>query len=341
MNKFKLSLLGSMIGLSLNHAAFALDPPTSISTNGTNEMVFIENETDKEYFISAETLTPRFTGANVWTKYGRINQTSLGYMQVDSGSFNSAANVDAWMESPNVSYPFIGIRCQDDDTGCPSTSYGPAALVDQSGAYKMTPPNPTRNRRISFNKGMYDYIRDMPINLQTSFIVNFCETRLDYDPNKGERCKDMSTGTWSRSQTHMTKTAHLKLFDNHAFSEIWVATDGTPSLTSNNDACEYIVLGTSGSALNQRRNQGVACKMVKYHLDGQPSAFNPRTFLYMVIDNAALNNMSINAQDIKINAGGSTSWANWSAATGSGNRMDAQMVSGDGYVRVLFTKEFF
>ena len=335
MNKFKLSLLGSMIGLSLNHAAFALDPPTSIISNGTNEFIFIENEADREYFINSDDRNPRFTGANVWTRYGRDNQRSLGYMQIDSGSFgNSRYNVDIWMESPEIQYPFIGIRCQITTGTCPETSYVTSSYVDQNGIYKISPTS-TSTRYASFNTGMYEYLKTMSVGTQMTYIVNNCQTREDYDPSKGERCKDMSTGTWRRGQTINTKTGHLKLFDNKAFSEIWVATDGTPSLTNVNDACENIVIGTGTT------NQGVACKMVRYSFEGLPSAFNNDTHLYMVIDTAALNGMSIAAADIKINAGGSNTWANWSASSNNNNRMSNQIVTGDGYIQVLFTNSFF
>jgi Mat/Ecp fimbriae adhesin len=331
MNKFKLSLLGSMIGLSLNHAAFALDPPTRITSNGTNEFVFIENEVDGEYFISSDDLNPRFTGANVWAKYGRVNHRSLGYMQVDSGSFSSNYNVDVWIESPDIQFPFIGIRCQITTTGCPSTSYAPAEYVDKHGAYKMS-PTPTRNKRISFNTGMYEYLEKMSVGTQMTYIVNNCETREDYDPSKGQRCKDMSTGTWSRGQTINTKTGHLKLFDNRAFSEIWVATDGTPSLTNVNDECEYIVIGSGD------RNEGIACNMVRYNMEGLVTAFNTSTRLYMVIDTAALNNMTLGNNDIKMEAGSGT-WVNYTDS--ASNRMSSMITSGNGYVRVLFTNRFF
>lgn len=331
MNNFKILLLGAMTTLSFTHAAFALTPPTSIYTNGTNAFVFIENEVDGEYFIAADKLNPRFSGANIWAKYGRVNHRSLGYMQVDSGSFSSNYNVDVWIESPDISYPFIGIRCQITNSGCPSTSYSPAEYVDQYGAYKMK-PTPTRNKRISFNTGMYEYLEKMSVGTQVTYIVNNCQTTEDYDPRKGQRCKDMNTGTWSRGQTINTKTGHLKLVDNRAFSEIWVATDGTPSLTSNNDACEYVVIGSGD------RNEGIACKMVRYNMEGLTTAFNTSTHLYMVIDTDALNKMSLNAADIKMEAGSGT-WVTYTDS--SSNRMSNMISSGDGYIRVLFTNRFF
>lgn len=334
MNKFKLSLLGAIIGLSLNNALFALTPPTTFRDTYTNEFVFIENDIDGEYFISAEDLDPRFTGANVWTKHGREKQTSLGYMIIGRSSFASRNNVDVWMESPDVPFPFIGIRCQTSTSTCPSTSYVSSPYVDRNGVYKILPTS-TRTKYMSFNEGMYTFLKNAAVDSTLSFIVNNCETTLDYDPSRGQYCRDMSTGTWLKSQFNSQKLGHLTLYDNKAFSEIWVATDGTPSLTSNNEACEYIVIGTG------TRNEGVACKMVSYNLNGQPSAFNNSTYLYMEIEKAALNNMTIANADIKINAGGSATWANWVESTSTNNRMSNQLVSGNGYIRVLFTKSFF
>ena len=51
----------------------------SSSGSGSNSYMFIDNDVDDEYFITTSSLDPRFTGANVWTKYP-TNQRSLGYI---------------------------------------------------------------------------------------------------------------------------------------------------------------------------------------------------------------------------------------------------------------------
>ena len=42
---------------------------TASAATYTNDIVFIENNIDNEYFITPQKTDPRFSGANVFTKY--------------------------------------------------------------------------------------------------------------------------------------------------------------------------------------------------------------------------------------------------------------------------------
>ena len=344
MNKFKISILGTMMAFSLNHVTHALTAPTNFTSTGSNLFIFFENNVDNEYFIASDVLNPRFSGANTWTKYGSNNQDSLGYMGRDTG-VTSGYNVDLWLEGSGMLTPFQGLRCRiRRDNECPSTGFVAPAFVDQYGAYKMVAGSTeyTGNAvRGSFSPQAYEYLKNLPIGATDIYNMHYCYTREDYNPAAGQKCQDAATGTWRKLQITTTKAAHIKFKDNKAFSEIWVATDGTPSLTSNNDACEYIVIANSNNATTQELNEGIACKMVAYELDGPPSAFNTSTRLYMVIDTTALNNMTIADTAIMINGGASSTWARWNGTGRAENRMSNLMATGNNDIRVLFTKRFF
>jgi len=341
MINYRTLFLGALSAFSIHHAAHALNPPTSFTGGGTNSFIFFENNIDQEYLISAEHLNPRFTGANVWTRYGRDQQDSLGYMGTDT-TLRSRNNVDMWLENSGMLTPFQGIRCRTRNNGaCPSTGFLPAEFIDQFGAYKIRSGSGDSDggyARASFGPGGYEYLRDMPVNARDAFIMHYCETTEEYNPSAGGRCKDATTGRWRKMQLNITKDAHIRFIDNFAFSEIWVATDGTPSLAQNTETCRELVISRGGNAAQR---EGIACKMLQYELTGPASAFNNSTHLHMVVDRAALNNMAIASYDIRINGGGSDDWVRYDADTSNDNRMNRMLRTGNNYVEVLFTKSFF
>lgn len=64
-------------------------------------------------------------------------------------------------------------------------------------------------------------------------------------------CKDQSTGSWNYVNYTLTKRGHLSLVSTNAFQELWVASDGTPSITKDSGYCELGVVGGT---------DGVICK---------------------------------------------------------------------------------
>lgn len=94
----KYSLLCSTILITLD--SFAALTPSPVKA-GNQDFVFIENNIDKEYFIAPYKINPRFSGSNVWTRYGKYKggtQDSLGYMGTDR-ALTRGNNVDIWMEN--------------------------------------------------------------------------------------------------------------------------------------------------------------------------------------------------------------------------------------------------
>ena len=91
----------------------------SSSGSGSNTYMFIDNAVDHEYFITTSALSPRFTGANVWTKY-KTNQRSLGYMGNSGWSYLSRY-YDLWIDNSPINQPFVGLRCMSTGANCPAS----------------------------------------------------------------------------------------------------------------------------------------------------------------------------------------------------------------------------
>lgn len=338
-NKFKLSLLSTIFAFSINTAYALTQPNNSAAVNNT--FVFFENQIDQEYYIGPGALDPRFTGANRWIRFGTLNQTSLGYMG-STGTWTSNWNADMWFDTPLNAPPFLGIRCMSSNNNCPSSGYLAAEYIDNFGAYKARYVGGGEAggsyRRATFNTGMYEYMRDQPVGSISNFIFNTCQTREEYNPAAGGRCQDATTGNWTRRPFNVTKLGHVRFVDTRAFSEIWVASDGTPSLAENSEFCREINLNTGNQ--NSTVNRGIACRMLEYRTEGAVSSYPNAIRFSMVVDNTTLGYTPA-ATHLKINAGVNpnlaANWRNYSTA----GQLNTLFVDGDGYVSVLFTNEFF
>ena len=180
----------------------------------------------------------------------------------------------------------------------------------------------------------YEYLKNAPVGAFNSFDLHACETTENYNPVIGQRCKDATTGRWRKFLLNITKNAHIRFVDTRAFSEIWVATDGTPTLTANSEFCTNATVPTGGTA-NQR--VGISCRMLQYNIAGPITAFTNSMHFYLNVDNAALGGVSLNGYDIRLN-GGTGTWYQYSSTTTDINSM---FVAGDGWVNVFFSNEFF
>ncbi|WOE32312.1 MULTISPECIES: hypothetical protein [unclassified Acinetobacter] len=330
------------IGLcALQQTIYALTPPSGYTLTGKNNFVFIENNIDKEYLIASEDLDPRFTGNNVWTKYGKNKQDSLGYMGRNT-RLRANNNIDIWLENSAMLYPFQGLRCRIRNANeCPSTGFIPPAFTDQYGAYKMRSGDTEftgHAARGSFSSQAYEFLKNQAVGSFNSYDMHYCETTEDYDPAAGGRCKDATTGRWRKTQLNITKTGNISFVDTRAFSEIWISTDGTPTLAADSQLCEHIVISSGGDEKSGQR-EGISCKMLQYNIDAAITNLYPGIRFYMVVDTAALGNINLNEYDIRLD-GGNGAWKRFSEK-GSDNSMRGMFTTGQGYVRVLFTKAFF
>lgn len=315
----------------------ALTPLPAINM-GDQKYLFIDNQLDHEYFLSSVNLDPRFTGANVWAKIGQINQTSLGYMGAGALYMPANSYVDYWLENSPLKNPYQGSRCWAISALCPSTGYISAEHMDENGSYKsaiITGEDGGVYMRASFTQNAYEYFARQTVGNTDEFALNVCFTKQEYDPKKGERCKDLpqtADSAWYVLQMKAKKIGHLTLEDTKAYSEIWVASDGTPSLAEDAEFCRYGVV--TGGLPDQ--NEGIICKMAKYNYKGDMSQLGPGLRFFMVLDTDALGFTPL-PRDMTIQAGKEA----WLPYNYEGNIFSNMFVQGSGDVEVLFSKAFF
>lgn len=325
INTFNKALFFGGLYLVLSNPAFGLNPGTVIKR--TNSFTFINNEIDNEYFIAPSLLDPRFSGANVWTKLNS-NQVSLGYIG-DVTWAHSNAYKDMWLENSPVSTPFNGIRCTK-ATDCPSSGYIQPEYTDRNGFYRAPAKIGIGGGGYGFasiTATMYEFLKNLSVGQSQTFSMNYCSTTEFYDPASGGRCTDAKYGAWYRSDITSTKNAQIDLHDLKAFSEIWIASDGKPSLTSNSEYCEYVA--------NSNGGQDIACKMIEYKVEGLAN-IHSTLYLKLEIDQNKLG-FSPSASYVKMKGDAGNTWYNY----GTERSFKTLVTNGEGYLSVLFTQNFF
>lgn len=190
----------------------------------------------------AGALDPRITGANRWTGLkstgaGGYVQQSLGY--IDNG-YNTGlyANwkFDMWLDNPPVSNPLQGLRCISWYNGRNlNTSLILPQPTDTKGFYGVTVPSDDQKwMHGMMSDSFYHYLQQVPVGGCFTTTINSCMTSVSYDANTGVRCKDQASGYWyTRNVTH-TKGALLKLINTNALAEVFINSDGWPTLGEGN-----------------------------------------------------------------------------------------------------------
>lgn len=308
---------------------------TTYSAAPSRNFVFIENNSDDNFFITpGSILDPRISGSNRWTglKYngsGTIYQQSLGY--IDNG-FNTVATagwmVDMWLENTSISYPLTGLRCINWYAGCDmATSLLNPQTTDNKGFYGVTVTTGGAKWMHGMMSDMfYQYIQQMPLGSSLTMQLNTCITAVVYDAVNGERCIDQVSGTWTtRDLTHV-KAAHLKLINSHALTEVFINTDGIPTIGEGNSDCKMQTIG---------RLNGISCKMVDYSLQHNGLS-NTSIHIFPAITNTALAS-AVNNADMQFSLNGN----NWSVVNGSSSYYTFDNLKGSNVIYIFFSSNFF
>lgn len=321
-----------LAGWLLAAPAMALTP--SNSGSGSNSYMFIDNDVDDEYFITTSSLDPRFTGANVWTKYP-TNQRSLGYITYIGWAYANRY-FDLWIENSPINQPFLGIRCMSTGANCPASGYISPDVIDKDGYYHAMSGNTVANGYYgtgALSQSAYEYFRDRPVGTIDSLQLNLCymNSNTDYDFASGVRCKDLpSGGTWRYYTFNLEKVSHLKLNSTGAMAEVWIASDGTPSVNLGSELCQ---MGEAGSGSS--RASGIICKMVSYNLQ-ETKVLTSSLDIRMLIDTAMLG-FSPSASEVRFSGDGAT-WYNYSSTTVDYNQV---FTPSGNYVYVFLSNAFF
>lgn len=311
--------------MTLSQNVWALTQVTQAAVN--NNILFIDNQIDNEYFITPSKLDPRISGANVWVKFG-TSQISLAYMGLSNWAANLNYFRDMWIEDSPMIEPFRGIRCTTNSTLCPSTGYIDADLTDKDGIYHAKATGSGIGGgyygSVTLSDSAFEHFRMMSVGGSETYNLNFCYTTVDYDYASGERCKDQATGSWRAAPYTINKIGHLSLESTNALQELWIASDGTPSISQDNGYCELGVVSNV---------DGVICKMIAYDLD-QTSNLTSSLRITMYA-NSTLLGFTPAAATLKYSGDGST-WTNYNAAAIYYNIFS----TGGEYVYVFFSKTF-
>lgn len=318
------------LGLLVSSSSFSALKP-SIRAPVSNNFLFIENMIDREYFITPESLDPRFSGSNIWTKFAS-RQTSLGYMGYVGWTANNR-NVDMWLDNALIHSPFQGLRCVQgggSSAQCPAQGFFAPQYMDQYGFYKVTARSGIYNGGYgfaSFSPNAYEFMRSARVGSTTTLGLNYCSTEDNYNPARGERCSTHATrGNWYKANFNLTKTAHITLEDTRGAGEIWIDSNGNPSLIDQNRYCKIGIVG---------RDSGIICQMVQY--DYQQSGGIPSGLRFNLIVDETATRFRPAATTIKISGDNGASWYNYSRTA---NRARDIFKSGRGHISVFFSNTF-
>lgn len=314
-----------VVGLIAAGPAIAVT--STVSGSGENDYMFIDNAVDNEYFITSSKLDPRFSGANVWMHY-KSNQVSLGYMGF-VGWTGVNRYYDMWISNSSISQPFAGIRCMNSGSTCPASGYIAAEHLDREGFYHTMSGNSVYNGSYGFGSlspTAYVYFRNLPVGNSETYQLNLCTTATDYDYKTGQRCKDLPSGaSWRIYNLTLNKISHLELKSTGAMAEIWVASDGTPSISSGSDSCKIAIVD---------KKSGLSCRMIAYNLK-ETKVLSSSLTMQMIIDKAILG-FTPGAADIKYSGDGVT-WTNF----GTSKAYSSIFTPSGEYVNIFMSNDFF
>jgi len=329
------SAASCLVLLLWQHSGWAAVNKTQRSDAPSREFVFIENNSDDNYFVTpGGGLDPRISGSNRWTglKYngsGTRYQQSLGY--IDNGYNTGAPSgrmLDMWLENSNISNPLTGLRCINWYSGCDmATSLIPPQIADAKGFYGVTVTSGNAKWLHGMMSDMfYQYLQQMTVGSSLNFELNSCYTTVQYDATKGERCVDQASGTWyARNLTHV-KGAHLRLINSNALTEVFINTDGIPTLGEGNSDCKIQTIGN--------RN-GISCKMVNYTLQTNGLS-NTSIRIFPSIANEALAS-AINNQDMQFSLDGNS----WQRVSGTTYYYNFNQMKNANAIYVFFSSNLF
>ena len=252
--------LKTCLALFLSLPIFGISTAFVYADTTANGFIFIENQVDGEYFITPEKLDPRFTGANVFTRYSATDQDSLGYMGKNSTGIERNKNTDIWLENSPITAPFVGNRCMRDNSNCPSTGTWPAAVIKDNGAYKIRQTNTSGESqyiRPIFSSNAYEFFKNFQSGSSTTLNIKACKTENDYDPNNGGSCVGAGGKIIMDDMFTVSKLGHITLTSTNALQEIFIDSNGNPSLGLGSQFCKTAVVGSYS---------GIVCELVNYNL---------------------------------------------------------------------------
>ncbi|MGL5386208.1 MAG: fimbrial protein [Enterobacterales bacterium] len=317
--------LRNLCGLA---GALLLASSASQAASGNNSYVFVENQVDGEYFLAEDDLNPRFTGANMFTKYTASRQDSMGYIGYSLAPSISANNyADIWLENSPIDRPFIGNRCMRNSSRCPDTGFLPAEYLGKEGAYRIYRGNAlgeSNYARGIFSDSAYEYFRGVPVGRTELYKLRWCSTTAYYNPAAGQTCASTGARIGGHEIT-ITKAGHIRLESTNALQEIFIDSNGNPSIGMGSELCKIGYVGAQS---------GIICKMLTYDFTG--SMFT-RMYLTLQANTSALGFAPSNANGmVSMSPNGAGNWVNYDVRTRASN----MFTPGNGAIYVFMPQTF-
>lgn len=250
--------------LMIQHKSWGLAPP-AVSILPTQSFLYIENnKNDHVYILNfAAYLENQLGGANAWTEQKGITQFTLAKTSADMKTRNpSGFNLDMWETGP-ISHPYITQACSIKTPNCTNDGKSPEhpQVVDEQGFYGLMNLS-VQETAARISPSFLNYLKTMQIGAALIREMNLCVTPEPYDARRGQRCKDMSTGTWSIHRATNIKYAHLKMIPITGTDIIMVDSAGNPTVMPGSTNCKPYSHVTPG-----RDSNGVLCHMFDYRLE--------------------------------------------------------------------------
>lgn len=334
--KVNLYWLLAFVSLFLTvHIVEAAMNKTVFSDAPTREYVFVENNNNDNFFVTPTgALDPRMTGSNRWTglKYngsGTIYQQSLGY--IDNG-YNtlllSNRLFDMWLENAPTSHLITGLRCINWYKGCDmATSLILPEATDAAGFYGVSVPSGgAKWMHGMMSDQFYHYLNNASVGSNFTMTINTCTTAESYSAHFGQRCRNMASGNWYVRKVSYTKGAHLKFENTNGITEVFINSDGVPTLGEGNSSCYPLVIG---------KISGLACKMLTYSLRDNGMS-NSTIKVFPSINKPALESV-INAEDMQFSLDSNT----WKTVSKTSHYFTFNELKGKRSVYIFLSQNFF
>ncbi len=333
MINMKMYLPFLMVSLLMTqHKSWGLPPPhTGILSN--QSYMYIENSKNDHVYILSFTSNPenQLGGANAWTEQKGITQFTLAKTSPDMRIQNpTGSNLDMWETGP-ISHPYITQACSIKTPNCTNDGKSPEhpQVVDEQGFYGLMNLS-VQETAARISPSFLNYLKTVPIGAALIREMNLCVTSEPYDARRGQRCKDMSTGTWIIRRASNIKYAHLKMIPVTGSDIIMVDSAGNPTVMPGSTNCKPYSHVTPG-----RDSNGVLCHMFDYRLEHFADGGQ--------LQNKGAIGVRSKYPNPELKSYDSALYINSSKFVGTNNPVGLNLVylRGNSSVSVFFTKKYF
>lgn len=217
-------------------------------------LMFVENTVSNQYWITPlQSPKPQLMGlsnTNIPATLAAPSSMVKGFLSDGNKLTLTPGNyLDMWLEAGPVEQPLEGLSCNGASLNCKGMSGFSPELTDSQGFYRVKIPVEQHfHPQGILSESVFQYLRQLPIDHQFSFDLNYCQTSDFYAPQQHQRCVDTPSGKWFHSRVRFTKVAHLRVIPVQDSTTVSINSDGQPDLDENNngDCHTQVVSGKSG-----------------------------------------------------------------------------------------------